>query len=232
VTSISIMSAVVLSQNGRAGTNPLIVKVTAQQFAWQFTYPNGQTYGQLRLPVARHTKLEITSKDVIHSFWVPQLGQKQDAVPGQVNPLVLTPIRTGSFDVICTELCGLGHSIMRTLAIVESQSDFDAWLAHPNVGTKGPAGLAVFNQNGCGACHTFKPAGATQQVGPDLDKLAAYAKQAGQPLEQFVRTSIVDPSAYVQPGYQDLMPKTFKEQIPAAQLDQLVQYLVKGAKPQ
>src|SRR4029078_508707 len=88
VTAISIVSAIVLAQNSHAGSEPLVVKVTGQQFAWAFEYPNGKTSGQLRLPKDRHVKLRITSNDVIHSFWVPQFGQKQDAVPGQVISLV------------------------------------------------------------------------------------------------------------------------------------------------
>ncbi len=94
VTAISIVSAVVLAQNSRAGSDPLVVKVTAQQFAWAFTYANGKTYGYLTVPTGRHVKLDITSKDVIHSFWVPELSQKQDAVPGQHNTIVVTPTRS------------------------------------------------------------------------------------------------------------------------------------------
>ncbi len=232
VTAISIISAVVLAQNSNAGSKPLVVKVTAQQFAWQFTYPDGNTYGELRLPVDRPTKLQITSKDVIHSFWVPELAQKQDAVPGQVNDLVITPTREGTYDVICTELCGLGHAIMRSRALVLAQPQFAAWQRNPGGQTQGPAGLAVFNQSGCGGCHTFGPAGSTQQTGPDLDQLPQQARRAGQPLEQFVRTSIVDPGAYLEPGYQDIMPHTFKDSIPSAKLDQLVQYLVEGSRQQ
>jgi cytochrome c oxidase subunit 2 len=232
VTAISIVSAIVLAQNSRAGSSPLEVQVTGQQFAWSFTYPDGNTYGQLRVPVGRHTKLLITSKDVIHSFWVPQLAQKQDAVPGQVNELVITPTRQGTFPVICTELCGLGHALMRSSAIVMSQADFTKWQRNPSAGAGGPAGLTVFNQNGCGSCHTFKPAGTTAQIGPDLDSLPQQAERAGKPLEQFVHESIVDPGAYLEPGYQDVMPHTFQSQIPAAKLDQLVQYLVKESKTQ
>ena len=114
VTAISIVSAIVLAQNSNAGDNPLVVKVVAQQFAWTFTYPNGKTYGYLTIPKGRHTKLDITANDVIHSFWVPELSQKQDAVPGEHNNLIVTPTRTGNFPVICTELCGLGHAVMRS----------------------------------------------------------------------------------------------------------------------
>ena len=120
VTAISIVSAVVLAQNSHAGPDPLIVKVTAQQFAWDFTYPNGKKYGYLKLPLYRHVKLDITALDVIHSFWVPQFSQKQDAVPGQHNTLVITPTKLGTFPVICTELCGLGHALMRSHATSSS----------------------------------------------------------------------------------------------------------------
>jgi len=138
VTAISIVSAIVLAQNGNAGPNPLKVQVLARQFAWTFTYPNGKTYGYLTLPTGRKTQLDITSNDVIHSFWVPEFSQKQDAVPGQHNKLVITPIHPGNFPVICTELCGLGHSLMRSHVTVISQAAFATWLA--GAGKPPPAG--------------------------------------------------------------------------------------------
>jgi cytochrome c oxidase subunit 2 len=229
VTAISIVSAVVLAQNGHAGPDPLRIQVKAQQFAWSFTYPNGKSYGYLTLPKGRSAKLDITSQDVIHSFWVPEFSQKQDAVPGQHNMIVVTPTRLGTFPVICTELCGLGHALMRSHADVVTPAQFATFMK--NGGAKGPPGLAVFQQNGCGSCHTFKPASATGTIGPDLDKLAQYAKQANRgTLAQFTKESIVNPAAYIQPGYSDLMPHTFGTQIPPSQLAQLVQYLDQGAK--
>ncbi|HEX7082625.1 MAG TPA: cytochrome c oxidase subunit II [Gaiellaceae bacterium] len=230
VTSIAIVSAVVLAQNGNAGSHPVKVKVTARQFAWLFTYPNGKSYGSLTLPKDEHAELEITSEDVVHSFWVPQLSQKQDAVPGQVNPLVVTPTRLGTFPVVCTELCGLGHALMRSHVTIVSKADFQKFLKGGQ--SSGPPGLAVFNTSGCGGCHTFKPAGAAGKVGPDLDDLQASAAKAGRGSEaQFVKESIIDPNAYIAPGYPpNVMPETFKQQIPGAKLDQLVQYLTGAAK--
>jgi cytochrome c oxidase subunit II len=236
VATIAIVSAVVLAKNSNAGSNPLVVKVTGQQFAWFFTYPDGKTYGQLRLPLDRHAELQITSKDVIHSFWVPEFAQKQDAVPGAVNKVVVTPTRVGTYYVICAELCGLGHAIMRSSAIVMEQNAFDSWLKSAAKENGGAAagggnaggGAAVFASAGCSACHTFKPAGATAKVGPDLDNLTEAAQTAGKPLEDFVHESIVDPGAYLAPGFQDIMPHTYKDQLQPNQLDALVQYLVKG----
>jgi cytochrome c oxidase subunit 2 len=127
VLTIVIASTIVLAKNEDAGASPNRIDVTAQQFAWHFDYGD-KTSGQLVLPLDRSTVLRLNAIDVIHSFWVPEFGQKQDAVPGIQTELVITPTKIGEYDVICTELCGLGHSLMRTSAIVMSQEDYDAWL--------------------------------------------------------------------------------------------------------
>jgi cytochrome c oxidase subunit 2 len=226
VTAISIVSAIVLAQNSKAGSHPLVVKVEAVQFAWKFTYPNGKSYGYMMLPKGRHVKLDITANDVIHSFWSPELSQKQDAVPGQHNTLIVTPSRTGTFPVICTELCGLGHALMRSHVTIVPAARFDAWMRGGGKAAAGPPGLAVFQQNGCGSCHRFKPAGSTGTIGPDLDNLKAEAAKAHRgSLATFIQESIVTPQAYLAPGYSDDMPHIFGTQIPADKLKQLVQYL-------
>ena len=230
VTAISIVSAVVLAQNGHAGSDPLVVKVTAQQFAWSFTYPNGKTYGYLTLPKDRHVKLDITSNDVIHSFWVPQFSQKQDAVPGQHNSLVITPTRLGAYPVICTELCGLGHALMRSHADVVTPAKFAKFMKSGASAGGGSPAAATFQSN-CGSCHTFKPAGTTGKIGPDLDHLAADAQKANRgPLAKYIHESIVDPGAYLVPGFNDLMPHIFATQLSAGQIQQLVQYLSQGTQ--
>ncbi len=230
VTAISIVSAIVLAQNGHAGTNPLVIKVEARQFEWKFTYPNGKSYGYLTLPQNRHVKLDLTADDVIHSFWVPQLSQKQDAVPGMHTSIVITPTHIDTYPVICTELCGLGHALMRSHVDILSAADYAKWVARGGAASAGPPGLAVFQQNGCAGCHTFKPALATGTVGPDLDNLAREAAQAHRgALAAFIEESIVKPGAYIAPGFTDAMPHTFATQIPPDKLQQLVQYLAKGA---
>jgi len=129
VTAIAIVSAIVLAKNDAQGSNPLRVNVTAQQFAWSFSYPDakGLTSSFLRLPRGRSVELYIRAKDVIHSFWVPEFGQKQDTVPGLLTKLHITPTRDGTFPVICTELCGLGHALMRSRVIVMEPGAFAAW---------------------------------------------------------------------------------------------------------
>jgi len=249
VTAISIVSAVVLARNDHlpqasaAGPKdplkPLIVKVTAQQFAWLFTYPayGNVTTSTLRLPLHVPVDLKLKSRDVIHSFWVPEFGQKQDAVPGLDTHVAVTPKRLGTFPVICTELCGLGHALMRSWTTVMPRADFVKWANAQKKATGGgasggatAAGKTIFVNNGCNGCHTFKPASANGTVGPDLDKLTEAAQKAGQPLDAFIRQSIVDPNAYIAPGYpKGVMPETFAS-LPKAQLDALVKFLSGGSK--
>jgi cytochrome c oxidase subunit 2 len=233
VTAIAIYSAIVLAQNDRIGKNPLRIDVTSQQFAWSFKYPdhNDLAATVLRLPVNRTVRFHFTALDVLHSFWVPNFGQKQDTVPGTDTFLTVTPNKVGTYPIVCTELCGLGHAIMRSTVIVMEQDAWEKWIENAGKQLSGAgAGKTVFNAQGCGACHTFTPAGATAKVGPDLDKLSAFAQGAGKPLEEFVHESIVDPDAYVEKGFPpNLMPKTYAS-LPKDQLDALVSYLVEGAK--
>jgi cytochrome c oxidase subunit 2 len=233
VIAIGIVSAIVLAKDDARGKNVLNVTVVGQQFAWSFQYPEYKnlTSGTLHLPVGRSVVLHMKALDVLHSFWVPEFSQKQDLVPGISPTLHITPTRKGTFDVVCTELCGLGHALMRTQAIVESPSAFQAWATKQGnaaaSGSPSKAGAAVFKNNGCGACHTFAPANAAGKVGPDLDtRLAADAKRANKSLADFTRESIVNPNAYVAPGYhKNIMPPTYGSSLPKDQLDALVQYL-------
>jgi cytochrome c oxidase subunit II len=235
VTAIGIYSAVVLSQNDKLGKNVFNVDVTAQQFAWSFSYPEAHnlTTGVLRLPVNRSVELHLKALDVIHSFWVPEFGQKQDTVPGLGTSLHITPDKVGTYDIICTELCGLGHATMRSQVIVMTDAAFDKWLKSQTKATTSPntsvSGAAVFKNQPCGSCHTLTAAASKGTVGPDLDKLQQYATQAKQPLESFIRTSITDPNAYTQPGYPKNVMPPFAS-LPKDQLDALVQYLIQSSK--
>lgn len=229
VVAIGVLSAVVLSQNGNAGTNPLPVKVFAQQFAWRFEYPeqNGLKSGELVLPVGRSVRFEMQSADVIHSFWIPEMGQKQDLVPGITTHVVVTPKREGTFRLVCTELCGLGHATMRAPVRVLSQAKFDAWAKQQQAGAGGgDKGAATFAAAGCGGCHTFARAGTNGKIGPSLDNVAADAKKAGEDVRAYVKESIVDPNKVIAQGYSaGVMPRSYGQSLSAEEIDALVQYL-------
>jgi cytochrome c oxidase subunit 2 len=129
VTAIAIVSAIVLAKDDAAGSNPLRVDVTAQQFFWSYRYPDydNKESSVLRLPVNRSVVLRMTALDVLHSFWVPEFRQKQDLVPGIHPTLHITPNKLGTYPVVCTELCGLGHALMRSRVIVMKPDAFEAW---------------------------------------------------------------------------------------------------------
>ena len=137
--------------------------------------------------------------------------------------------------MICTELCGLGHALMRSRARVVSASDFAKW-AKSGRPTAAPAAVgnsaaALFTSQGCVACHTLAAAGAHGKIGPDLDKLQAEAARAGKPLASFIRESIVSPNAYTEPGFpKGVMPKNFAQKLTKSQLASLVQFLAASAK--
>ena len=238
VTAIAIVSAIVLARNDDAGAHPLRVDVTARQFAWSFVYPAHKNLasGELVLPVHRAVELHLRANDVLHSFWIPDMGQKQDAVPGISTRLVITPTRIGEYPIVCSELCGLGHALMRANARVVSPAAFAAWVKKQQGATGGgasggsggaPAAAALFESQGCSGCHEFKPAHSTGKIGPSLDNLAADAQKAGKPVEAYVHESIRDPGAYVVPGYQNGTMPSFSS-LTDDQVDALVQYLTGG----
>jgi cytochrome c oxidase subunit 2 len=148
VTAIAILSAVALAENGKLTEDRLVVEVTARQFAWTFAYPpdgaaskpreeqlcklppetpNCPVSGTLRLPAGRQVEIRLRALDVIHSFWVPEFRQKQDAVPGIVTHVAVTPTEPDEHTLVCTELCGLGHALMRAPVIVMRDGPFDRW---------------------------------------------------------------------------------------------------------
>ncbi len=230
VTAISVYSGLVLLDIENIAKEHRTVEVTAQQFAWSFTYPDlGITSQELVLAKDEPVELKLSSKDVIHAFWVPEWRVKQDAVPGIETRLVVTPTQLGPFPVRCTELCGLGHATMLSRALVLSPEDFEKWVQKQKQAAGGggaaTSGKQIFDEQGCDTCHTLADAGSTAQVGPDLDKVLA-GKDAN-----FVRESIIDPNAEIEEGYQpDLMPKDFDAKLSDEQLDALVEYLLEATK--
>jgi cytochrome c oxidase subunit 2 len=112
--------------------NPMTVDVFAQQYAWSFGYPGkGDVWsqGELHVPVNRQVQFKMHAQDVIHSFWVPEWRIKKDTVPGITTTAIVTPDRVGTYQLICTELCGFGHASMRAKVVVEPPAKFQKWVA-------------------------------------------------------------------------------------------------------
>ena len=150
VIAMIVVSSVALAQNDRNPSGSMRVEILGQQFAWTVAYPPDgaredmdgficfnrgsgavnrrcKSSPNLVLPLDRPARLHLTAREVIHSFFVPEFRQKQDAVPGLETEITVTPTKLGNFPFICAELCGLGHALMRTRAIVMPESEFEAW---------------------------------------------------------------------------------------------------------
>ena len=130
VTGLAIYAWIVLDDIEAKKPDELVVNVTGQQFTWSFTYPSEGKVRSARLvlPKDRPVKFDIRTRDVIHSFWVPEFRLKSDAVPGLTTTIRLTPDRLGRHEVVCAELCGLGHATMRQAVSVVPPREFDAWI--------------------------------------------------------------------------------------------------------
>ncbi len=140
VTALAVYGWVILDDIEASSGDEMVVKVTGQQFAWTFEYPGKVTSNELVLPIDEQVKFDIGTRDVIHSFWVPQFRLKSDAVPGITTSYRVTPNRLGAYEVVCTELCGIGHATMRAPVRVLQRSEYEAWLQRQRESQAGGGG--------------------------------------------------------------------------------------------
>lgn len=154
----------------------LRVHVVAEQFWWRLDYEDidGTTIAsanEVHLPANATIEFVLTSTDVIHSFWIPALGGKMDAIPGRSNVLRLQPDKVGIYRGVCAEFCGPSHALMAFPVVVHTPEDFAAWLAAQRQPATA-AGAAAFLAAGCGACHVVRGISEAGSVGPDLTHFA------------------------------------------------------------
>jgi cytochrome c oxidase subunit 2 len=127
---MAVWAYLVLSDNEALASDRLVVEVTAEQFAWEFVNREaGIASGDMRVPEGRQVELRMRSQDVIHDFYVKEFRVKQDVVPGITTRLIFDPDRAGTYQVICSELCGVGHGVMRARVIVMEPGDYETWVA-------------------------------------------------------------------------------------------------------
>jgi cytochrome c oxidase subunit II len=205
--------------NTPSGGNILNINVIGHQWWWEFQYPSLQvvTADELHLPAGRDVHFHITSNDVIHSFWTPQLQRQVDANPKQDNAVFLKVDKTGVFDGACYEYCGEAHAWMKYRVIVQSPAAFQAWAKHEHSPASGTAksshqptlvaaGEKVFLNNTCVNCHAITGTSAGGAVGPNLTHFGSrWTIGAGAaPLDQQdLESWIADPNTF-KPGV--LMP--------------------------
>jgi len=160
-------------RNAPAATNALHVKVEGHQYYWQFDYPNGaRSINTLYVPQGTVVDLDVTSADVVHSWWIPQLGGKIQAIPGRVNTTWFQAAHTGTFSGQCAELCGLYHAWMKAKVVAQTDQQFEVWLktaAHTELGQAEFEGV-------CATCHGMQGQGG---YGPKISDNPLLTQPSG-----------------------------------------------------
>lgn len=190
------------------------VKVTGQKWFWTFTYDNGVVVpNEMVVPANKAVKVLLSSKDVLHSFYIPALRVKQDALPNRYTSLWFEANKEGQYPIYCTEYCGTQHSTMVAMIRVVSEDDYQKWLdekASESSDGMDPVALGkkVYQENACFTCHSID--GATG-IGPTWKGTWGTKRKLtnGEEVlidENYVRESILEPMAKIAAGYQPVMP--------------------------
>lgn len=227
------------------------IYVTGKQWTWTFDYPQGRsTAGVLYLPANRPVRLLVTSRDVIHSFFVPEFRIKKDGVPGRYNAIRLVPTRTGRFRALCTEFCGSGHSRMWADVVVLPPERYDRWLAgeaapeaeeepvgqpgvlapvdtaRPPFAELARRGERVANRLGCLGCHTVD--GSIHLAPTWLDLYGRReVMQDGDTVvvdAAYITESMMEPGARIVRGFGDLMP-SFRGRVEPSETAAIIEYI-------
>jgi cytochrome c oxidase subunit 2 len=190
----------------------LRIDVVGKLWWWEVRYPGRGivTANEIHIPRGTPIDLHLTSDNVIHSFWVPQLAGKMDTIPGQPNDLEFTADKVGRYQGRCAEFCGLQHAHMGVDVIVDTPADFGRWLARRERVPLEPAseeaasGQLVFQREACAGCHTIRGTDAQGTLGPDLTDVGSRALLGAGAIEntpQNMRAWIRDAPA-IKPGVQ------------------------------
>jgi cytochrome c oxidase subunit 2 len=233
VMGLAYLGAQSLAETMRADPQALEIDVIGQQWSWRFEYPDFEVVStDLVLPVNKQAILNLSSNDVIHSFWVPEFRVKQDALPGGkefVRELRITPTKIGNYKVLCAELCGREHANMRADVMVLTPEEFEAWIAEESGIPDDPIerGRRWVEQYGCTSCHSLD--GSTL-VGPTW--LGVFGSEEtlsdGSSItvdDAYITESILNPSAKIVQGYPDVMPKNFQQQLTEQQILDIIAFM-------
>ncbi len=208
----------------------LTIEVIGHNWWWEVRYSNGAvTANEIHIPVGRAVEIKLSTADVIHSFWVPELNVKKDNVPGMDNRMSLLADEPGRYRGQCAEFCGLQHARMVFYVEAQPPAEFDQWLAREGAPASSPAtpiatgGRDLFLGSSCAGCHAIRGTTAAGTLGPDLTHIASRETiGAGTlPLERETLTEFVRNAQDAKPG--SSMPPT---EIPPEQVSALVDYLM------
>lgn len=206
------------------------VKVTGFKWAWNFEYENGAVSpNELHVPAGRPIKLVMISRDVLHSFYVPEYRVKHDVIPNRYTYVWFEAEEPGESQVYCTEYCGTSHSMMLAKVIVHEPEEFNTWLATANIpgsGTPVEQGKALVETNACQSCHSLD---GSDLIGPSFKGIWGREELMSDGTtitvdENYIRESILDPGAKIVDGYQNQMA-SYQGLLDDEQIDAIIEYL-------
>jgi cytochrome c oxidase subunit 2 len=231
VIFLAYIGAMSLAEVQRIDPSAMVVKVIGGQWFWKFQYPDyGFSSEKLFLPVNRQVDLQMTSQDVIHSFWVPEFRVKQDLVPGRTTDLRITPTIIGQYKVRCAELCGASHAYMEGAVNVVSQEDFDKWITEQkSAAPVDPVlrGQQLAQQYGCTNCHSTD---GSAKIGPTWKAIAdsKVTLSDGSSViadNTYLTTSIVNPNYQIVSGFPANVMPSFANTLDQTEVEALVAYI-------
>lgn len=225
---IFVWSAWLYFESKTPPADAMEIYVTGKQWMWKIQHPQGnQEINELHVPLGQPVKLIMTSQDVIHSFFIPAFRIKQDVLPGRYTTEWFTATKVGEYRLFCAEYCGTSHSGMIGKVVVMDPQDYERWLAtNGTTETMATVGEQLYRQYGCAACHQE----SSTTRGPVLFGLAGstVALTDGRTLvadREYIRESVIDPSARIVAGYSPIMP-TYRSTLNEEQLNQIVEYVL------
>lgn len=208
------------------------VKVTARMWSWKFEYPNGKTSSDLYVPANKPVKLDMTSVDVIHSFYVPAYRIKMDTVPGMHTYAWFNAGEPDEYDILCAEYCGVRHAFMLAKVKVVPQEEYEKWVSAEEQKQEVHPGLAHLENNGCLDCHSTD---GTELVGPTLKDIIGRETVIVTPEgessitadEAYFIKAVLDPSSEIVKNYEDMMPP-YEGDLSEDDIRQIIDFLQNG----
>ncbi len=209
----------------------LEIKVTGQKWFWSFDYPNGTTaVNDLVVPVGKPVKLLMSSRDVIHGFFIPDFRIKRDVVPDRYTVTWFEATQTGTFDIFCTQYCGKGHSEMHGKVRVMGEREYADWLTSGANTSQGLSlvdlGAQLYVTKACATCHTLTGAASVGPTWKGIYNNSVKLSDGSSAVvdDNYLRESILSPNAKIVAGYQPVMP-TFQGILSDREIDALIAYI-------
>jgi cytochrome c oxidase subunit 2 len=238
--TIPVIIVLIMFKFGWSGFAPMrnvpkdamVVTAVGRMWEWEFDYGNGLKSKELVVPVNKPVRVNLKSEDVNHSLFIPAFRVKEDVIPGYNNYLWFIPTIVGSYEILCTEYCGLLHSSMLSKAVVMEQADYDSWFSE--LRTKAPVtesdGYLLTRNTGCFACHSVDGA---KLVGPTFKNLygsqqtviSGNARKTVTADDEYLKRSILEPDSEVVEGYSKGLMQSYDKTLKENDIQIIIDYI-------